>query len=211
MFSHSNFGVTQYNSASEKVFLFSDSKREKPMKRITFNDKMRKMKMLSDSKAYIHTPGNMYQNVIKHEKPSKPTNKSFVVESRKTSSSKKHKLFSHSNSKTSLSPSASLIYQNNFYQSNYNNFRREMLAPKDNHNSYSSSIRANHSSKRKKPKQADTKGIRMQITKLNASASKTISKSNTRIPGKRKLMHNIKIKRPKNDLGAIMTIKNTQM
>lgn len=119
----------------------------------------------------------------------------------------------HSESKASLSPSASMIYQNNFYKSSYSNYRQNQLNPKDSQNSYTSSQWISRGSKTRKVKSRETRGIKMKITKINVSSQPKIpsTKPGSRVMGRRKNLHNIKIKKSKNDLQSIMTIKNQQM
>lgn len=140
-------------------------------------------------------------------------NKTFILENpvKDQVEQSLHKV--HSESKTSLSPSASMIYQNNFYKSSYNNYRQNQLNPKDSHNSYTSSQRVGKTGKSRKVKSRETRGIQMKITKINVSSQPKIasSKPGSRVMGRRKNLHNIKIKKTKNDLQSIMTIKNQQM
>ena len=97
----------------------------------------------------------------------------------------KHRIY---DSKASLSPSASMIYQNNFYKSNYNEKARRDNSGLNESNCYSqSNSRLNissSSSKKRKIKSRDAKGIRMRITKLNMS-------SQPRVP--RKVHNNVSL------------------
>jgi hypothetical protein len=206
LFNHSQL-ETQGNTASEKIFLFTDTKRERPLRKITFNEKMRKMKMLSESQAYYQASSQP-----KEKLPDRKiiVNKTFMLEKRKLTQEKKLRFNkAYSDSKTSLSPSASMIYKNTFYKSNYANLRhgnsREFI------NSYSSNWR-NEEIKRRKLRSREGRNIRMKISKINVSSQpKIANKLGARIVGKRKELHNIKIKKTKNDLHSIMTIKNSQI
>jgi hypothetical protein len=137
--------------------------------------------------------------------------KTFGLESRKMTGGSVSRKKALSDTQNSISPSSSMIYQNNFYQSNCNNYRDNQMNLQDLNNSYSTSM-VNHSHiGQRKFKNREPKGIRMKITRLNTSAqSNANSKSNSRLVGKRKLLHNIKVKN-KNDLQSIMTIKNPQL
>ena len=73
MLNNSDLQVSGKNSASEKIFLFSDTKREKPLRQITFNEKIRKMKMLSDSKAYYQNTNSIGEKIL-HKRNSKNHN-----------------------------------------------------------------------------------------------------------------------------------------
>lgn len=185
------------------------------MRKITFNEKMRKMKLLTDTKSYYQSSSNMYNYPSQKErnKSINSSNKTFGLESKKVTGTKKSNIKVLGDSKNSLSPSASLIYQNNFYQSNYNNYRENVMNLHDSNNSNSSSMRDYSHMKRSKLKSRDPKSIKMKVSRLNTSSQpKFNSKSNTRIVGRRKLLHNIKIKnKNKNDLQSIMTIKNPQL
>lgn len=183
------------------------------MRKITFNEKMRKMKLLTDTKSYYQSSNNMYTYPSQKErnKSINSSNKTFGLESKKMTGTRKSNIKAFSDSKNSLSPSASSIYQNNFYQSNYNNYRDNVMNLHNSNNSNSSSMRDYSHMKRPKLKKRDPRSIKMKVTRLNASShTKINSKSNTRIVGRRKLLHNIKIKHNKNDLQSIMTIKNPQ-
>lgn len=81
---NSNFEAGK-GSASEKIFLFSDTKREKPLRKITFNEKMRKMKMLSDSKAYYQGPSNLNNRIFHRDNNRNKisVNKTFMLEKQK--------------------------------------------------------------------------------------------------------------------------------
>lgn len=109
------------NSASEKLFLFPGTKREQPLKQISFNEKMRKLKMMSDSKAYYHGAiTNFTEKVFYKRNSNKPTaNQSFGVDQRRLQSENQANKSNYGNTKGSLSPSVSMI-SNSFYKSSYN-------------------------------------------------------------------------------------------
>ena len=90
LFSHSNIGVSQNNSKNDKIFLFSEN-REKPLNKISYNDKMKKMKINSDSRAYFHTPNSMYPSISSNniQKKNSRINKSLGVNIRRTSGQRK--------------------------------------------------------------------------------------------------------------------------
>lgn len=180
MLNNSDFQTSNKNSASEKIFLFSDTKREKPLRRITFNEKMRKMKMLSDSKAYYHGASNFAEKVFQKRNSNKaPVNKTFMLEQRRITSQQNSSKHRNLDSKGSLSPSASMIYHNSFYKSNnYGKGRRDDLSGNELNSYYHSSnsnLNMHHNKKRKMVKSRDARGIRMKITKINISSQPKIT------------------------------------
>lgn len=195
---------------NKKVFLFSEAKREKPLRKITFNEKMRKMKMISETKAYYQIPST--KNTRERNSNKITVNNTFVHDKQKKSNETGSQKKVFGELKTSLSPSASMIYQNSFYKSNYSNFRQNQLINGDFHNSYSSNWRGGLHIKKRKIKSREQHGIEMKESKLNVSSQPRIPiQIGARIVGRRKELHNIKVKKTKNNLQSIMTIKNHQM
>lgn len=59
LFNSSHYDSSKKNSSSEKIFLFMDTKRDGTLRKITFNEKIRKMRMISDSRAYYQLSNNL--------------------------------------------------------------------------------------------------------------------------------------------------------
>jgi hypothetical protein len=90
------------------------------MRKITFNEKMRKMKMLTDAKSYYQSSNNVHNYPVQKDrnKSINSSMKTFGLESRKMTGGSVSRKKVLSDSQNSISPSSSMIYQNNFYQSN---------------------------------------------------------------------------------------------
>ena len=97
----------------------------------------------------------------------KINNKSFGFNVRRASDNRKSGGKTWVDSKNTISPSASLIYKNNFYQSTHIN-RRESRIQNENNNSYSSYMINQQNKKRKIRSREQKGGLQIKITKLKS-------------------------------------------
>ena len=133
--------------------------------------------MLSDSKMYYQSANNFTEKVLSKRNSNKGSAvRTFTLEKRKIIA--KARSFKNYQADFNTSPSASIIYQNNFYKSSYNSNGREQNLGFTENNSYCHPNQsANSSMQRRRLKRRDSREIKMKITKINISSRPKIKKS----------------------------------